>query len=346
VAFGVRQGMRGPSARSRHGAWVFVAGLASLSLLCLAVSRTDFREPRYLYAAYAGFAPLVGGLVDALWSRRAVYAAALVAAVLGLNLGSEARAPAMKHNDAALGFFGEMDFTRLLRDLRSRNVRAVYASYWAAYRLAFLSGGAIAASPFGSGTNGVARIASLKAQVDADPAPAFLLRDDDREALGAFLSARGFARQRTDLDGFSLFTDVAPKALRIIRRCRCIPATVSPGEVAITDLGGPDRVRAGGFSTHRVRVRIASPRPLSGNVHLSYHWLRPDGSVAVWDGQRASAAWPARTGQVDVEIQVRADVAPGEYDLVFDLVDEAAAWFESMSGTPPPRRRVVVESAS
>ncbi len=90
-------------------------------------------------------------------------------------------------------------------------------------------------------------------------------------------------------------------------------------------------------------MRNRSPRPLSQNVHLSYHWRRADGSIAVWDGTRAKSPWPAG-GEVEVSIQVRADVAPGEYDLVFDLVDEGASWFESMSA-PPPGRRVIVEAA-
>jgi len=339
AGFGVWYGLRGPDPRSRHGAWVFVAAVFSLSLLCLTVSRTDFREPRYLFAAYAGIAPLVGGLASALWPRR-IAGAALLATVLALNLGSEQRAPVMKHADPALGFFGETDLTSVLSELKVLGIRSLYASYWAAYRITFLSGGTIAASPLGSETNGIARIESLKVLVNADPSPAFLLRDADLQTFRTFLAKHGFARRRRATSGFVLFTDVAPQALEIVRRCGCIPTIVGPGEVVLEDPRGPERVVAGAVATYRVRVRNGSPHPLSDNVHLSYHWRRADGSFAVWDGARAPSPWPAGV-EVDVAIEVRADVAPGEYDLVFDLVDEGASWFESM-GAPPPSRHVVV----
>ena len=345
LAFGAWSAARGPSPAARHGARVFVAGILSLSALCLMVSRTDFSEPRYLFAAYAAVAPLVGGLADAVWPRR-LPRITLLAALLALNLGSELRAPRMKHEDVALGFFGEMDLTGALDWLRAQRVRSVYASYWAAYRLAFLSRGEIAASPLGSGTNGAARIAWLKTRVDADPTPGFLLRDDDLESFRAFLNTYRFARQREAFGGFVLFTGLPAEALRIVRRCGCIPTTVGPGEIVLSNLAGPDRMPARSLATYRVTVGNGSARRLSSNVHLAYHWLRPDGSVVVWDSARApGVSWPLPGDEVEVEIEVRADVPPGEYDLAFDLVDEGVAWFESRNG-PPKKRRVVVEPAA
>jgi hypothetical protein len=344
VAFGAWWGARGPTAAARHGSWVFVAAVASISLLCLTVARTDFSEPRYLFAAYAGVAPLVGGLVEALRSSRWLRAA-LVAALLALNVGSQITAPRMRHRSTNLGFFGEMDLTRVLAELRARGVRTVYASYWVAYRLTFLSGNEILSSPLGTGTHGAARIGWLKAAVDADRSAAFLLRDADQESIRAFLAARGFAKPPTLVDGFALYTDLPPRVLRLVRQCACVPTTVGPGEIVFSGIQGPDRMSAGASTTHRVRVRNASPRSLSANVSLSYHWLKPDGSTAVWDGARSKpASWPPSGEEREVEIEVLANVAPGEYDLVFDLVDEGVTWFESMNG-PPPKRRVRVEPA-
>jgi hypothetical protein len=61
--------------------------------------------------------------------------------------------------------------------------------------------------------------------------------------------------------------------------------------------GGSDRrerVVAGSVTPFRVTLQSNLKRPLSTNVHVSYHWLREDGSVVVWDGEAFAGAWRER----------------------------------------------------
>jgi hypothetical protein len=129
-----------------------------------------------------------------------------------------------------------------------------------------------------------------------------------------------------------------------MRRCNCIPTTVRPGEVGVLSAEGPERVPAGGVARFQVAVRNDAPRALSDNVHLSYHWIRGDGTVAVWDGERANTSgWPART-TTTAEVRVPVTVPPGEYEIIFGLVEENVTWLEGQGGRTA-RHRVVVEPA-
>jgi hypothetical protein len=141
-----------------------------------------------------------------------------------------------------------------------------------------------------------------------------------------------------------LFRGLPEESLVVIRRCNCIPTTVRPGEVAVVSADGPSRVREGEVARFQVAVRNDSTRPLSNNVHLSYHWIRADGTAANWDGERASTSgWPKGV-LTTAEMRVPVTVPPGEYEIVFDLVDENVAWFEWL-GAPTARRRIVVAPA-
>jgi 4-amino-4-deoxy-L-arabinose transferase-like glycosyltransferase len=342
IAFGVSES-RSADRRSRFGAVVFTAAMVSLSALCLTVSRTDFIEPRYLFAAYSGLAPLVGGVVNALW-RRHVARSLLIAALVALNLGSEARAPRMKHTDPRNPYFGDFDLKPVASLLEARGVRAIYTSYWAAYKLTFLTRGRLLATPLGKGMHGMARIAWLREAVDDDPAPVFLLNGEDLQSFLVFLRGRGQPPPRESVAGFDLFTGIPKGALRVVRACQCIPAGLGAGAITIAQVEGPSRVHSQTVTTYRVRVRNGSSRTVSNNVHLSYHWRHPDGSVVVWDGERAElVTWPAPGGEGTLEIGVRSNVPPGEYRLAFDLVDERVGWL-SDSGGELPEQRVTVEA--
>jgi hypothetical protein len=265
---------------------------------------------------------------------------ALGAAVLALNLGSQARAPVLRHADPSRSTAGEYDLGPIRERLRAEGVRSLYTSYWIAYRLTFLSRGEIVASPLGRGPHGAVRIPEIKAAVDRDPDPGFLMQGYDRDDMRAFLSTRKIIPRRTVFPGFALFRGLPAEALVVMRRCNCIPTSIEPGQVAVRSAEGPDRVPARGVARFRVAVRNDSPRPLGNNVHLSYHWIRADGTVAEWDGARAATGgWPV--GTTTVEIRVPVTVPPGDYEVVFDLVDENVTWLQWL-GVKTARRRVVV----
>ena len=343
LGFAIWSALRGPSHPARYGATLCLTAIVALSTLCLLVSRTDFTEPRYLFAGYAAAAPLVGGLAAAVWPRRLAFTA-LAAALLALNLGSQARAPMMKHRDPLRATAAEYDLRPVLGRLRAEGVRRLYASYWIAYRLTFVARGDVVASPLGRGEHGAARIARIKAEVDQDADPGFLLFGADREDMRDYLATHGIVPRRAVFAGFALFRGLPEESLVVIRRCNCIPTTVRPGEVGVVSADGPERVRVGEVARFQVAVRNDSARPLSDNVHLSYHWMRPDGSAADWDGERANTAgWP-QGARTTAEIRVPVTVPPGEYEIVFDLVDENVAWFEGL-GARTARRRIVVAPA-
>jgi hypothetical protein len=68
-----------------------------------------------------------------------------------------------------------------------------------------------------------------------------------------------------------------------------------------------------------------------GTVKVSYHWRGPKD---VWEGERTSLPADVRSGEsVDVVAVVIAPTIPGNYTLVWDLVDDVNAWF-GVPGAP------------
>lgn len=343
LSFGLVSLRRGPTQAARHGSAVFLAVLVAVPCLALFVARTNFAEPRYLLPAYLAIAPLAGGLISALWERRAAGAVLVVALLLMLNLGSQIGSPRLKNrlrvDDKT---WVESDPQEVVRRLQERATDAVYASYWVAYRTTFLSAGKVIASPFGSGNQSFVRHLEHQAFVDRHPAPAFLLYGRDRIRFESYLSRFGIPHHRESFEGLTLFTGLPPEVVTRIRTCNCIPESVKAGDIEWLGVAGPQRGTVGGVSLYRVAFRTRLPSPLSPNVRLSYHWRRPDGTTVVHDGLRTTIApIPASGATVEVEARVLADLPPGEYDLVFDLVDEGVSWFEWL-GISPPRRRVLI----
>jgi hypothetical protein len=66
-------------------------------------------------------------------------------------------------------------------------------------------------------------------------------------------------------------------------------------------------------------------------VRLSYHLLRPDGAIVVWDGARAPlSADVAPGGSTTVAIPVSVPSIGGAYVLWLDLVQEHVVWFSTL----------------
>jgi subtilisin family serine protease len=79
------------------------------------------------------------------------------------------------------------------------------------------------------------------------------------------------------------------------------------------------------------------PWPSSGArpVHLSYHWLTPDGHVLVWDGARASLAADLAPGaSAMLSLPVSVPAIGGGFVLRLDLVQEGASWFSAQGVAP------------
>jgi hypothetical protein len=326
-----------------HASALLLTVLVVVPVLGLSTGRLNFKEPRYLLPLYLAVAPLAGALLDVLWPRRAL-CALLAAVLLALGCGSELGATRFKNWERSRF---ESDPYQVIAGLRARGVEELYASYWDAYRLDFLSGGRLAASPFGSGDHGMVRHAALRDRVDQAPAPAFLLCCEDLTRLADYLHRHAIRYRSEPLAGFQLVTGIPETALARLRGCYCIPESPAAGDVAWLSIDGPHDLAAGRAASYRVIFENRGKQPLSSNVHLSYHWRRPDGSTARADGERTLLPAPADTWwkepwrRVTLDARVTADVPPGPYDLVFDLVDENVSWFEGYGVPPAPPYRVV-----
>lgn len=63
-------------------------------------------------------------------------------------------------------------------------------------------------------------------------------------------------------------------------------------------------------------------------VGVSYHWRQLDEKVAVWDGVFNPLKADLKKGAVQqIDLAVKAPVAPGKYVLELDLLQNGAFWF-------------------
>ncbi len=336
----VRETRQGETTLRRRSAAMFGSILVTLPLLNLAIARTDFVDPRYLLPAVLATAPLFGLALCALRPRP--LAGLLAATALALNLGSQGKAPQLAGREG--GRF-DLDGGRLVAQLEARGVDTVYASYWTAYRIAFLSRGRIAASPFGTSTHSFVRDLDLQARVDASPHPRYLLTGEDRRRLAEYLERRALPHRRDTFEGYTLFSDLDASTTERLRTCHCIPAAVSPGDIDWLDILGPERIRQNAQEIYTVRFRTHLLMPLSNNVHLSYRWRPADGSAPVEGGRANIASKAMRGATVELDLPVVANLGPGRHRLVIDLVEENLAWFEDL-GLPPKALEVTVEPGS
>jgi subtilisin family serine protease len=94
---------------------------------------------------------------------------------------------------------------------------------------------------------------------------------------------------------------------------------------------GPNAFTATVSNTGTVTWPAAGATP----VHLSYHWLGPDGRLVVWEGTRANLPSDLAPGQsAVVTINVGSPPATGPYTLRLDLVQEGVSWFSGQGVVP------------
>jgi len=310
--------------------------------LAVSVARTNLRaDVRFLVPSYLGLAPLVAFAVTRLGRlERGPLAPALGLVLAALGPGSQIRAPRFEAaHDGLL-----RDSREAVAALRRLGVREVYGSYWHTYRLAFLGRGDVVPGSFGTGTAGTVRNPAFQQLVDASVRPGFLLSSLDAARLAAFVRSRGWESQRTALTGLgrTVVSDLPEEALEIVRRCRCIPTAVGPGYVEWLFMKGPSTVRKGERVPYRVAFRVNGPVSPGPEVRLAPRWRAVDGSDFGLEGARTHlppARSPGRSYAATLWLPVA--VAPGQYRLTIDLVEEHVAWFE-WRGIAPPSLKVEV----
>src|SRR5262249_39994053 len=99
-------------------------------------------------------------------------------------------------------------------------------------------------------------------------------------------------------------------------------------------------VRVGVKNTGRVTWDSNADPP----VLLSYHWLQSESDrVVAFEGLRTAFAEPVPPGETALlDARVRAPQRPGDYRLVWDLVQENRLWFDTEPGGTPNASLVTV----
>jgi len=170
---------------------------------------------------------------------------------------------------------------------------------------------------------------------------------------GATVTLRALIAPPTVFGGYILQVDLVREGLFWFSAANVAPASRTvyvagayaaryapiPDSVAAFRAGAPT-ISVGLTNTGAATWHAAGPTP----VRLAYHLLRSDGSISVWDGDRANIpANVAPGGQVTVPIAVTAPPGGGAYLIWFDLVVEGATWFSTQN--PAANAAVVVVPA-
>jgi hypothetical protein len=110
--------------------------------------------------------------------------------------------------------------------------------------------------------------------------------------------------------------------------------------VALTPL---TRIKAGEEATLRLKVKNVSPgvwpaKNIPGGPHqvtLGNKWLDESGRIVVNDDGRTPLPRDlAPRDELELELRVKAPLAPGKYSLMLDLVQEQVSWFYEQGSTP------------
>lgn len=113
----------------------------------------------------------------------------------------------------------------------------------------------------------------------------------------------------------------------------------------------PSTVAGGARFLIEVDVSNASDQLLSSEpphpIHLSYHWLGADGSIAVHDGRRSVLDEPVQAGgQLRLTAEVISPEQPGTYRLRVALVQEGVRWLDQPAEALPEVTVEVLSSGS
>lgn len=217
----LREGPVGEDAARARGLLLLLLTLALGSVVVCSNRFAFLTEPRFLFPLYSVF-PIVFGF--AIWRLFTAprLGRAVAASLLGLALISTGRGLLLPHlYGKYLGRTNDGPLPDLIYELEHRQLHAVYASYWVAYRLSFESDERIVATPFGDWR--LVRIQRLRERVDQDPRPAFVLYGQEADELERYLTTRVERFRRFSVGPFRVFHDIGPASLEALRRLGDVP---------------------------------------------------------------------------------------------------------------------------
>lgn len=318
----------GLARRDRRVRLLFGALLALAAATVLSARLTP-SEPRYLVAAYAALAPLLGISLASLFrgNRRSLAAAGLAA--LGLLVAAQVSG-AVK----AYRHLGDADDTQvsgplepLLAALRTEGVTRAWANYWTAYRVTFESKGEILATPIPREDG--AREASLVEAVRAAPDPAVVLLPPRDACFRRYLVEGGEPFVERAAGAFAIFHALPRATVALIGRAGTLPMPAAAYRVSWSGASVPGRLAPGETARASVRVTNEGPCTFMHSIRLLASWTGPVSSAQAFatPGRRVL---PGEAATLDFALV--APAAPGAYVLALDLEQQGIAPFGEKGG--------------
>ena len=305
------------------------AGLVILATI--SSGRFLANEPRYAVALYAVVPPLLGAsLASLLGGPRRFLAIAGATFLLVANAGSLAMArrhlPENLNDNEVTASLGALPET-----LRRLGADRVYANYWTAYRLVFESGGRIVATPVPAEDH--TRWEPYRDAVVGAANPAVVLLPPRDACFERFLAESGRPFGVESAGRFRIFFDLPGPVLEVVRRSGSLPLPKDAYRVAWKVLAAPAALAPGGSAPASVVATNEGPCVFMPNVHLGYRFLPASGGSPVDMPQHVFPNRRVAPGEsIRFELPVAAPLAPGRYELEFDLVQEDVAWFSWKGG--------------
>ncbi|MEO6326422.1 MAG: hypothetical protein ABIT01_16350 [Thermoanaerobaculia bacterium] len=308
------------------GLFVLVAGAAS--------RRFAPTEPRFLVTLYAILPPLIGCALGRATAHDRFSAISRVAFVGILATHAAGLSGARTHTTVVADGEVTGSLNQLVSKLKAERIDRIYASYWTAYRVSFETLESIIATPLRG--EDIVRQEVYEREVDGAVNPALVLLSPRSNCFEDYLVEHRKRYRMTSAGAFSIFSDLEPGTLALLRNVRSIPLP-SVGHAAWwKTIRHPHTVAGGETVQVSFEVTNASPCSWMAPVHVGHRWTRTDiAGAPVESPVRFFLPGRIEPGQsFRAEFPIRAPVEPGTYVVTYDLVQEMVAWFGNETGTP------------
>lgn len=306
--------------------------LFALAVATIFSARLTPSEPRYLVAAYAALAPLLGVSLARIFLGRSRPLAAAGLAALALLVATQISSALHAHrhlvdtDDAQVS--GPLE--PLLVALRTEGVNRVWANYWTAYRVTFESKGEILATPIPREDG--AREASLDESVRAAADPAVVLLPPRAACFRSALVEAGAPFAERAAGAFSIFHSLPRETAALIARSGTLPMPAAAYRVSWSGASLPARLAPREPAKASIRIVNEGPCTFMNSVRLLASWQGPaPGTPAA----RAFATPDRRVAPGEaatLAFALEAPAAPGDYVLTLDLEQQGVAAFSEKGG--------------
>ena len=303
--------------------------LLALAAATVFSARLTPSEPRYLVAAYAALAPLLGISLGAVFmgSRRRLAAAGLAALVVLVATQFASAVNSHRHLEDTGDAQVSGPLEPLLTALRTEGVTRVWANYWTAYRVTFESKGEILASSILREDG--AREASLDEAVRAAEDPAVVLLPPRDACFRSYLVEQGEPFVERAVGAFAIFHSLPRSTAALIGRAGTLPMPAAGYRVTWSGGSVPARLAPGESARASVRVTNGGPCTFMNSVRLLASWRGPAPGTQAFTvpGRRVLPGETASLG-----FSLVAPSAPGPYVLTLDLEQQGIAAFSEKGG--------------